>query len=94
MTEPTAPPRRTFRLLSMEGLLGAFGLFSLGSGLYYGELMPAFWGTTILTGLFILAAVRRKNWQQHWEEQARRNNAPPPGGDPSSGHHPTDNHQP
>lgn len=76
MTEPNTP-RRSFRLFSLEGLLAAFGLYSLGSGIYDGELMPAFWGVTILTGLLALTAVRRKNWQAHWEELERRNAAGP-----------------
>jgi low temperature requirement protein LtrA len=69
MTEPHPPhqPRR-WRIFSLEGALAAFGLFSLGSGLWQGELMPAFWGVTILTGLVILVAVRRRDWQKHWQE--------------------------
>jgi len=56
------------RLFSLEGLLAAFGLFSLNSGLWRGELLSIFWGTMILTGLVILIAVRRRDWQQHWRE--------------------------
>jgi len=41
-SQPQHRPRR-WRILSLEGALAAFGLFSLGSGLWQGELMPAFW---------------------------------------------------
>ena len=74
MNEPQPPhqPRR-WRIFSLEGALAAFGLFSLGSGLWQGELMPAFWGVTVLTGLVILVAVRRRDWQKHWQDvEARR----------------------
>ena len=73
MTEPHPPhqPRR-WRIFSLEGALAAFGLFSLGSGLWQGALMPAFWGVTILTGLVILVAVRRRDWQKHWQDVEER----------------------
>jgi hypothetical protein len=64
-------PRR-WRIFSLEGALAAFGLFSLGSGLWQGELMPAFWGVTVLTGLVILVAVRRRDWQKHWQDVEKR----------------------
>ena len=71
-SQPQRRPRR-WRILSLEGALAAFGLFSLGSGLWQGELMPAFWGVTVLTGLVILVAVRRRDWQKHWQDvEARR----------------------
>jgi uncharacterized membrane protein len=56
------------RLLSLEGLFGAFGLFSLATGLWQGELMPVFWGVVILAGLAVLTAVRRRDWQKHWDD--------------------------
>ena len=56
------------RIFSLEGLLAAFGLFSLGSGVWHGELVPVFWGATILIGLLALVAVRRRDWQKHWQE--------------------------
>ena len=73
MNEPQPPhqPRR-WRIFSLEGALAAFGLFSLGSGLWQGELMPAFWGVTVLTGLVILVAVRRRDWQKHWQDVEKR----------------------
>lgn len=73
MNEPQPPhqPRR-WRLFSLEGALAAFGLFSLGSGLWQGALMPAFWGVTILAGLVILVAVRRRDWQKHWQDVEER----------------------
>ena len=73
MNEPQPPhqPRR-WRMFSLEGALAAFGLFSLGSGLWQGELMPAFWGVTVLTGLVILVAVRRRDWQKHWQDVEER----------------------
>jgi hypothetical protein len=70
-SQPQRRPRR-WRIFSLEGALAAFGLFSLGSGLWQGELMPAFWGVTVLTGLVILVAVRRRDWQQHWQDVETR----------------------
>jgi len=34
--------------------------------------MPAFWGVTVLTGLVILVAVRRRDWQKHWQDVEKR----------------------
>jgi hypothetical protein len=65
------------RILSMEGAIAAFGLYSLGSGLWQGALIPIFWGVTILVGLVVLAAVRRRDWQQHWQQLDRQPPAPP-----------------
>ena len=66
------------RILSMEGAMAAFGLYSLGSGLWHGEPMPIFWGVTILVGLVVLMAVRRRDWQRHWELVAKQHSSPPP----------------
>ena len=78
MAEPQPPhhPRR-WRILSLEGALAAFGLFALGSGLWQGELMPAFWGMTVLTGLVILVVVRRRDWQKHWQDVEKRRGGGP-----------------
>jgi low temperature requirement protein LtrA len=57
--------------------MAAFGLFSLGSGLLEGELMPVFWGVMILAGLGILLLVRRRDWQQHWDDLERQKSPPP-----------------
>lgn len=72
MTE-TTPGKRPFpfRIFSLEGLFGAFALFSLSAGLWRGEIMPIFWGVTILTGLTILLTVRRRDWKKHWAEMDR-----------------------
>ena len=70
-SQPSHQPRR-WRIFSLEGALAAFGLFSLGSGLWQGELMSAFWGVTVLTGLVILVAVRRRDWQKHWQDVEKR----------------------
>jgi len=61
-------PQRSLlaRIISLEGALAGFGLYSLGTGLWQGEVIPAFWGATILLGLAVLTAVRRRDWQQHW----------------------------
>jgi len=66
------------RIISMEGAIAAFGLYSLGSGLWQGELIPIFWGVTILVGLVVLAAVRRRDWQQHWQRLDKQPSSPPP----------------
>ncbi len=55
------------RIISLEGAMGAFGLYSLGTGLYYGEILWTFWGVMILTGLTLLVLVRRRDWKKHWE---------------------------
>ena len=79
MNEPQPPhqPRR-WRIFSLEGALAAFGVFSLGSGLWQGELIPIFWGVTILTGLLVLLAMRRRDWKHHWETLESQRSAPPP----------------
>lgn len=78
---PQKQPAVPFRILSMEGLFGAFGLFSLATGLWNGDLMPAFWGTVILAGLALLAVVRRRDWQKHWDAMAREQLRNPPSAD-------------
>ncbi len=61
------------RLFSLEALLLLMGLFSLGSGIYTGELTQLFWGVMILVGGVVLHFVRKKDWKKHWaEEEARR----------------------
>jgi hypothetical protein len=65
---------KPFRLLSMEGLFAAFALFSLGTGVWRGELLPIFWGGVILAGLGMLMLVRRRDWQKHWEELEKARN--------------------
>jgi hypothetical protein len=73
-------PRKSLlaRVISLEGAMAGFGLYSLGSGLWQGEVMPIFWGVMILVGLAVLTAVRRRDWQQHWESLER----PPSSGQP------------
>lgn len=66
------------RVISMEGALAAFGLYSLGSGLWQGEVIPIFWGMTILVGLVVLMLVRRRDWQRHWELVAKQHSSTPP----------------
>jgi len=57
------------RLFSMEALLLLMGLFSLGSGIYTGELTQLFWGVMISGGAILLHFVRKKDWTKHWEEE-------------------------
>jgi uncharacterized membrane protein len=67
------------RVISLEGAMALFALFSLGSGVLKGELMPVFWGIIILAGLVILVLVRRHDWKRHWEMmEQQRSTAPPP----------------
>lgn len=64
MPQPTS--RRPLRLISLEGAMGAFALYSLISGFMRGEILSIFWGVMIIGGLTVLYFVRRKDWQQHW----------------------------
>ena len=69
MTSPEKPKRPLLaRIISLEGAMAAFGLYSLVTGLRDGEEIQIFWGAMILIGLCILLAVRRRDWQKHWEE--------------------------
>ena len=66
-------PRRTkrpllARIISLEGAMAAFGLYSLVTGFTQGQELQVFWGVMILAGLGVLSVVRRRNWQKHWEE--------------------------
>lgn len=73
MTDTTSGKRPApLRLFSMEGLFGAFALFSLATGLWRGEPTQIFWGLIILAGLIILIAVRRRDWKQHWSEMEKQ----------------------
>jgi hypothetical protein len=68
MSNPKNSKRRRFRrMFSLEGLLGLFGLFSLGTGIWQQQMLQIFWGGIILAGLCLLAAVRHRNWDQHWK---------------------------
>ena len=60
------------RLFCLEALLLLMGLFSLGSGIYTGELTQLFWGVMISGGAVVLYFVRKKDWKKHWEEQERQ----------------------
>lgn len=71
MSYPKTSKRRRFpRIFSLEGLLGLFGLFSLTTGIWQQQMLQIFWGGIILAGLCLLAAVRRRNWEQHWQALA------------------------
>lgn len=79
MNTSTKPERPLLaRILSMEGALAAFGLYSLISGLWQGDLIPVFWGVTILIGLVVLMLVRRRDWKRHWELVAKQHSSSPP----------------
>jgi hypothetical protein len=76
------------RIISMEGAMTSFGLYSLVTGLIDGQDLQIFWGVMILAGLGILIAVRRRDWQKHWEEMEsvwneRRRPTPPEHADSS-----------
>jgi uncharacterized membrane protein YagU involved in acid resistance len=70
------------RIFSLEGAMTAFAVYSLGTGLYYGEIIWIFWGAMIIAGLGLLMLVRRRDWKKHWEEmeaeQLRRARMNPP----------------
>lgn len=69
MTENKQQKSIIDRIISMETLILAAGLFSLGSGYYTGEPMQYFWGGMIICGSIVLHFVRKKDWKKHWEEQ-------------------------
>jgi hypothetical protein len=84
MTSTAEKPKRSLlaRVISLEGAMAVFGLYSLYSGLVVGETLQIFWGVMILGGLCILIAVRRRDWKKHWAEveaeaAARVRPAPP-----------------
>jgi len=56
------------RIISLEGAMAAFGIYSLVTGFRDGEEIQIFWGVMIIVGLGILIAVRRRDWKKHWEE--------------------------
>ena len=69
------------RIVSLEGAMATFGLYSLVTGLMDGEGLQIFWGVMILAGLGILIVVRRRDWQKHWEEMEsvwNKRSPPPP----------------
>jgi hypothetical protein len=72
MTTAEKPKRSLLsRIISVEGAMAAFGLYSLLSGLLATDEEAAlriFWGVMILGGLCLLIVVRRRDWQKHWAE--------------------------
>ena len=72
MTTEEKPKRSPLgRIISIEGAMAAFGLYSLLSGLLAADeeaSLRIFWGVMILGGLCILIAVRRRDWKKHWAE--------------------------
>ena len=75
------------RIISLEGAMATFGLYSLVTGLMDGQGLQIFWGVMILAGLCLLIAVRRRDWQKHWEEMesvwSKRSPNPPEHADSS-----------
>jgi len=75
------------RIISLEGAMAAFGLYSLVTGLLDGQDLQIFWGVMILAGIGILIVVRRRDWQKHWEEMesvwSKRSPNPPEHADSS-----------
>ena len=78
------------RIVSLEGAMAAFGMYSLVSGLFITadseeSATQIFWGIMILCGLGLLIAVRRRDWKRHWEEMeaaaAARSRSTPPEND-------------
>jgi hypothetical protein len=87
MSDSQRQPKSLFtRIFSLEGVLAGFGMFSLGSGLLRGEMMPLFWGVMILAGLGILLAVRRRDWKAHWEALEKQRPSTPSREDPGPPH--------
>lgn len=75
MNTPSEKPKKPLwsRIISLEGAMAAFGLYSLISGLLITAdseeaATQIFWGIMILCGLGLLIAVRRRDWKKHWEE--------------------------
>ena len=56
------------RILSMEALLLTMGCASLAYGIINGVIISIFWGVVIVSGVFVLYKVRRKEWSKHWQQ--------------------------
>lgn len=56
------------RIVSLEAVMAAFGIYSLITGFLEMKELQIFWGVMILGGLGALFAVRRRDWKKHWEE--------------------------
>jgi flagellar biosynthesis component FlhA len=56
------------RLLSLETMLLMMGVASLIYGIVNGVETSMLWGVVIITGVFILMKVRRKDWQKHRQD--------------------------
>ena len=84
MNDSAEKPKKSLlaRILSLEGAMAAFVVYSLYSGVRHGEELQIFWGIMILGGICLLIAVRRHDWKKHWAEveaeaAARRHPASP-----------------
>lgn len=63
------------RILSMEVLLMVMGIASLGYGIINGMMMSIFWGLLIISGVFLLHKIRKKDWSKHWQEMEAEHKA-------------------
>ncbi len=73
------------RIVSMEALLLVMGIASLVYGIINNIGVNIFFGAIIISGVFFLAKVRKKDWKKHWEDleaeqraRAGRRMQPPP----------------
>lgn len=75
------------RILSLETMLLMMGVASLVYGIVKGVATSILWGVVIITGVFILMKVRKKDWQKHRQEpeaeqKARSGHKDPPSDTP------------
>jgi hypothetical protein len=52
----------------MEVFLLIMGIVLLVYGISNGQEVVIFFGVVVIPGVFVLRAVRRKDWAKHWEE--------------------------
>lgn len=64
-----APQQEQPRKSGMEVLLFLAAIVFLVMGGIQRKGMMLFWGIMVMTGVFILRKIRRKDWAAHWAER-------------------------
>ena len=63
------------RILSMEAFLLLMGIALLVYGISNDATMIIFWACVIIPGVFVLYAVRKRDWTKHWQEMEAEHKA-------------------